>query len=227
MDSSHRVTTSTPVSSHQPRSSRSCRPRPVARRSRGAAGLGPAPVAVENDPDVARDLRRVAGGRGGGRRRDRARCAATCRRLASSPCSGRRTASSRTALTGAYPPRKDQPAIRAPVRSRFAATCRVILRSRSLLWAIAARTVPPPSPSGGRGASSALKSSISPESVKPKLRGWLHAGNPGRLVAGIVLIVLAGDDERSRRVSPPPPRCCSGVSALYHRGIGRRVTDAI
>ena len=62
MDSSHRVTTSTPASSHQPSSVRDVVGAGlVALLGVGAVGPGPAPVAVEHDADVARERCRPGG----------------------------------------------------------------------------------------------------------------------------------------------------------------------
>ena len=59
------------------------------------------------------------------------------------------------------------------------------------------------------------------EHVKPKLRGWLHAGmTPVALVAGIVLIVLAGTtrEKVSAAVFTGTAVLLFGTSAVYHRG---------
>ncbi|HYN66894.1 MAG TPA: hemolysin III family protein [Ornithinibacter sp.] len=59
------------------------------------------------------------------------------------------------------------------------------------------------------------------EHVKPKLRGWLHAGmTPIALVAGIVLIVLAGTTKEkvSAAVFAGTAVLLFGTSAVYHRG---------
>jgi hemolysin III len=56
--------------------------------------------------------------------------------------------------------------------------------------------------------------------VKPKLRGWLHAGmTPVALVAGIVLIVLAGSTKEkvSAAVFAGTAVLLFGTSAVYHR----------
>ncbi|GAA2995938.1 PAQR family membrane homeostasis protein TrhA [Streptomyces fulvorobeus] len=57
--------------------------------------------------------------------------------------------------------------------------------------------------------------------VKPRLRGWLHAGMfPAALIAGIVLIALA-DGSRARAactVFVLSACLLFGVSAIYHRG---------
>lgn len=57
--------------------------------------------------------------------------------------------------------------------------------------------------------------------VKPRLRGWLHAGTfPLSLVAGIVLVVLAEGtrDTIATAVYATSAALLFGVSALYHRG---------
>jgi hemolysin III len=57
--------------------------------------------------------------------------------------------------------------------------------------------------------------------VKPKLRGWLHAGTfPLSLIAGITLIVLAppGRTRTAVSVFVVTAALLFGVSALYHRG---------
>ncbi len=57
--------------------------------------------------------------------------------------------------------------------------------------------------------------------VKPKLRGWLHAGmTPVALVAGIVLVLLASTTEGkvSAAVFAGTAVLLFGTSAVYHRG---------
>ncbi|MEU5979863.1 hemolysin III family protein [Streptomyces sp. NPDC047315] len=57
--------------------------------------------------------------------------------------------------------------------------------------------------------------------VKPRLRGWLHAGMfPAVLVAGLVLTALAGSTEARVACAIYVMTACLlfGVSALYHRG---------
>ncbi|MBT9255200.1 hemolysin III family protein [Phycicoccus sp. MAQZ13P-2] len=57
--------------------------------------------------------------------------------------------------------------------------------------------------------------------VKPKLRGWLHAGmTPVALVAGIVLVLLATTTEGkvSAAVFAGTAVLLFGTSAVYHRG---------
>ncbi len=59
------------------------------------------------------------------------------------------------------------------------------------------------------------------EHVKPKLRGWLHAGmTPVALVAGIILVVLASTTEGkvSAAVFAGTAVLLFGTSAVYHRG---------
>ncbi|MBT2393866.1 hemolysin III family protein [Streptomyces sp. ISL-1] len=62
---------------------------------------------------------------------------------------------------------------------------------------------------------------IEPPPVKPKLRGWLHAGMfPAVLIAGVVLTALA-DSSRARvacAIYGFTACLLFGVSALYHRG---------
>lgn len=56
---------------------------------------------------------------------------------------------------------------------------------------------------------------------KPKLRGWLHAGMfPAAVVAGIVLITLAGSTRARIACTVYAVSACLlfGVSGLYHRG---------
>lgn len=62
---------------------------------------------------------------------------------------------------------------------------------------------------------------IEPPPVKPRLRGWLHAGMfPAALVAGIVLTVLADSTRGKIACGIYAVTACLlfGVSALYHRG---------
>jgi hemolysin III len=57
--------------------------------------------------------------------------------------------------------------------------------------------------------------------VKPRLRGWLHAGTfPIALVAGIVLVVLAHGTRATvaTAIYATTAALLFGVSALYHRG---------
>jgi hemolysin III len=57
--------------------------------------------------------------------------------------------------------------------------------------------------------------------VKPKLRGWLHAGTfPVALAAGIVLVALSGgtDETVANAVFVAASALLFGASALYHRG---------
>ena len=57
--------------------------------------------------------------------------------------------------------------------------------------------------------------------VKPKLRGWLHAGTfPVALAAGIVLVVLSGGvgETLANTVYAASAALLFGASALYHRG---------
>jgi len=60
-----------------------------------------------------------------------------------------------------------------------------------------------------------------PDPIKPKLRGWLHAGTfPLSLAAGIVLVALAGSGPETWACAVYALSACLlfGVSALYHRG---------
>ncbi|MER8072918.1 hemolysin III family protein [Streptomyces sp. NPDC094034] len=60
-----------------------------------------------------------------------------------------------------------------------------------------------------------------PSPVKPKLRGWLHAGMfPAVLVAGVALIVLTGSTRARIACGIYVLTACLlfGVSAIYHRG---------
>ena len=61
---------------------------------------------------------------------------------------------------------------------------------------------------------------VASDTVKPRLRGWLHAGMfPASVAAGIVLICLAGS-ERARiacAVYSASAWMLFGISALYHR----------
>jgi hemolysin III len=59
------------------------------------------------------------------------------------------------------------------------------------------------------------------EHVKPRLRGWLHAGmTPVALVAGIMLIAMAGSTKEkvSAAVFAATAVLLFGTSAVYHRG---------
>jgi hemolysin III len=58
------------------------------------------------------------------------------------------------------------------------------------------------------------------ETVKPRLRGWVHAGTfPLSVVAGIVLVLLSPDAARTpNAVFAVTAALLFGVSALYHRG---------
>jgi hemolysin III len=57
--------------------------------------------------------------------------------------------------------------------------------------------------------------------IKPKLRGWLHAGTfPLSVLLGAILVVLAPDDRAraSSAIFAVTASLLFGVSALYHRG---------
>jgi hemolysin III len=70
-------------------------------------------------------------------------------------------------------------------------------------------------------AASARKVGEMAQSVKPRLRGWLHAGTfPAALVAGLVLVAL-GPTLAARIAAGVYALTSSllfGISALYHRG---------
>ena len=69
--------------------------------------------------------------------------------------------------------------------------------------------------------SAAESATAAVDAVKPKLRGWLHAGTfPAALVAGAVLVWLApaGDPRRAALVFAVTAALLFGTSALYHRG---------
>ncbi|MGN6522192.1 MAG: PAQR family membrane homeostasis protein TrhA [Actinomycetes bacterium] len=60
-----------------------------------------------------------------------------------------------------------------------------------------------------------------PDTLKPALRGWLHAGAfPVALVGGLVLIALSRTTEARVATAIYAATCCLlfGVSAVYHRG---------
>ncbi|MCX5204561.1 hemolysin III family protein [Streptomyces sp. NBC_00237] len=71
---------------------------------------------------------------------------------------------------------------------------------------------------------------IDPPPVKPRLRGWLHAGMfPAVLIAGVALILFA-DSGRARiacAVFVLTACMLFGVSAVYHRGTWGRRGEAI
>jgi hemolysin III len=84
-------------------------------------------------------------------------------------------------------------------------------------------TSTPPQDSPDPGRLEALETRVEAviEHVKPKLRGWLHVGmTPVALVAGIVLVVLAGSTEGkvSAAVFGGTAVLLFGTSAVYHRG---------
>jgi hemolysin III len=83
-------------------------------------------------------------------------------------------------------------------------------------------TAPPPAPdheSRSRGIEGAVEELV--QAVKPRLRGWLHAGTfPVALAAGVVLVVLA-DGTRATiatAIYAASAALLFGVSAAYHRG---------
>ncbi|HEY8456444.1 MAG TPA: hemolysin III family protein [Actinopolymorphaceae bacterium] len=68
------------------------------------------------------------------------------------------------------------------------------------------------------------------QTVKPKLRGWLHAGTfPLAVVAGIVIVILAPTTEAriATAVFAVTAALLFGVSGLYHRGQWSPRTAAI
>jgi len=82
-------------------------------------------------------------------------------------------------------------------------------------------TAPQDSPDSGRLEALETRVEAVIEHVKPKLRGWLHAGmTPIALVAGIVLVLLAGTTEGkvSAAVFGGTAVLLFGTSAVYHRG---------
>ena len=84
-------------------------------------------------------------------------------------------------------------------------------------------TSTPPQDSPDPGRLEALETRVEAviEHVKPKLRGWLHVGmTPVALVAGIVLVVLAGSTQGkvSAAVFGGTAVLLFGTSAVYHRG---------
>ena len=66
--------------------------------------------------------------------------------------------------------------------------------------------------------------------VKPKLRGWLHAGTfPVAVAAGIVLVVLADGTRETvaTAVYAASAALLFGISALYHRGTWSPATEKL
>ena len=83
------------------------------------------------------------------------------------------------------------------------------------------RTPPHDTPDAGRLEAMETRVEAVIEQVKPKLRGWLHLGmTPVALVAGIVLVVLAGTTQGkvSAAVFGGTAVLLFGTSAVYHRG---------
>ncbi|WP_327361398.1 PAQR family membrane homeostasis protein TrhA [Streptomyces sp. NBC_01296] len=69
-----------------------------------------------------------------------------------------------------------------------------------------------------------------PEPIKPKLRGWLHAGMvPASLAAGIVLICLAGTPQATLActVYAVTAWLLFGTSAVYHLGTWGPLGEAV
>jgi hemolysin III len=84
-------------------------------------------------------------------------------------------------------------------------------------------TSPQPHDSTDTGRLDALETRVEAviDHVKPKLRGWLHAGmTPVALVAGVILFALAGTTEGkvSAAVFGGTAVLLFGTSAVYHRG---------
>src|SRR6187431_1150639 len=82
-------------------------------------------------------------------------------------------------------------------------------------------TEPTPGAEPSRREALEIRVETAIEHVKPKLRGWLHAGmTPVALIAGIVLIVLAGTTKEkvSAAVFAGTAVLLFGTSAVYHRG---------
>ena len=84
-------------------------------------------------------------------------------------------------------------------------------------------TPTPPQDTPDSGRLEALETRVEAviEHMKPRLRGWLHVGmTPVALVAGIVLVVLAGSTEGkvSAAVFGGTAVLLFGTSAVYHRG---------
>jgi hemolysin III len=80
-----------------------------------------------------------------------------------------------------------------------------------------------PRPSAQTSATSSVSASVSAAAavLKPRLRGWLHAGMfPAVLIAGIVLTALAESTRGRIACGIYVLTACAlfGVSALYHRG---------
>ncbi|MEU7302792.1 hemolysin III family protein [Streptomyces sp. NPDC007206] len=68
------------------------------------------------------------------------------------------------------------------------------------------------------------------EPIKPKLRGWLHAGMvPAALIAGVVLICLAGTQQAvlACAVYSVTAWLLFATSAIYHRGTWGRLGEAL
>ncbi|WP_377644403.1 hemolysin III family protein [Oryzobacter terrae] len=79
----------------------------------------------------------------------------------------------------------------------------------------------PPEPDSGPLEALETRVEAALELVKPRLRGWLHAGmTPLALVMGIVLVVLASTTEGkvSAAVFGGTAVLLFGTSAVYHRG---------
>lgn len=82
------------------------------------------------------------------------------------------------------------------------------------------------------GVSASVSSTVEKveRAIKPRLRGWIHAGTfPLALVAGIVLVALAPTVPGKISASVFALSACLlfGVSAVYHRGNWSPRTDAV
>ena len=83
------------------------------------------------------------------------------------------------------------------------------------------QTEPTPGAEPSRREALELRVETALDLVKPKLRGWLHAGMaPVALISGIVLIVLAGStrEKVSAAIFAGTAVLLFGTSAVYHRG---------
>ncbi|OEV04869.1 DNA-binding protein [Streptomyces oceani] len=88
------------------------------------------------------------------------------------------------------------------------------------------REVPPEpatqeSGQSGQSGQSGLPGGLTGAAIKPRLRGWLHAGMfPAALVSGVLLTALAGTLASRLACAVYTLSACLlfGISALYHRG---------
>jgi len=93
-------------------------------------------------------------------------------------------------------------------------------------------TVPERIEDAAQGVASSVADAVEKveQKIKPRLRGWIHAGMfPLALVAGIVLVVLAPTvpGKISAAVFGLSACLLFGVSAVYHRGNWSPRTDAV